>query len=163
MGSRGPLPKAETRRRNKRPAPAGTVVVERPTKPKDLTGEAAKEWNRIVPELMRAGYLTKLERGALIRYCRAWEEWLEVADKLKRDGSIIPGYRGQLIRNPLWLVRNDLEKTLSDLGSKLGLVPGPRLRMDVEHVAADAKAAENDDSAREAYMERLKRARDAEQ
>ncbi len=161
MGSRGPLPNAARRRRNRRPAPAGTVTIKRPSKPKGLTGEASKEWNRIVPELMQAGFLTKLDRGALIRYCQAWEEWVELVDILRKSGSLIRGTKDQLIRNPLWLVRNDLEKTLSDLGRMLGLAPAPRRRMDVEHMAPAAKGDESETDELEAYRERLKRARDA--
>ncbi len=161
MGARGPLPKAKTRRRNKKRPAAGLVPVFRPSKPKHLTGEASSEWNRIVPVLMQAGYLTKLDRGALIRYCQAWKEWVDLVKILGQSGSLIRGTKDQLVRNPLWLVRNDLEKTLSDLGAKLGLAPGPRRRMDVEHEALPTKDDGEPDE-RAAYKARLQAARAAD-
>lgn len=160
MGDRGPLPNAEVRRRNKKPAPAGTVAVARPTKPQNITGEAAKEWNRIVPELLGANYLAKLDRAVLIRYCRAWARWVKVEAAL--DADLVTGVSGSDVRNPLWLVLAGLEKTLSDLGGKLGLDPASRRRRHIEHVAADAKGDEDETDELEAYRKRLKEARDAQ-
>ena len=158
MGDRGPLPRSEVRRRNKRPTPAGTVAVARPVKPRGIKGEAAAEWNRIVPELLGANYLAKLDRGVLIRYCRAWARWVKVEAALDED--LVRGVAGSNVRNPLWLVLAGLEKTLSDLGGKLGLDPASRRRRHIEHTAADAEADDTEADELKAYRERLQRARE---
>lgn len=133
MGERGPVPKEVRRRRNKRP-PGGTrIAVGRPRMPRALTGEARAEWNRIVPEIEAMGLLATLDRGALIRYCRAWADWWQVDAQIQATGLLIKGRRDGLVRSPLFLLRIDLEATLSDLGKQLGLSPAARLRQGVRH------------------------------
>ena len=161
MGIRGPHPKAETRRRNKKPAPRGTVTIKRPTKPKELTGEASKEWNRILPDLVQAGHLTKSDRGALIRYCRAWADWMELDGQIAATGRLVKGQKGELVRNPLWLLRRDAANEAMALGVQLGLSPSARRRMDIEHAEAPAAGDESETDDLAAYRERLKQAREA--
>ncbi len=162
MGARGPLPNPERRRRNKKPAPAGAVTVKRPARPKQLDGEARKEWNRIVPILMGMHALTKLDRGVLIRYCRAHADWMELDQQIGNTGRLIKGQKGELVRNPLWLLRRDAADEARTLGVQLGLSPAARQRMGIETLspAASGDAPVTDEL--EAYRERLKRAREAE-
>ncbi len=70
MGERGPLPNPRAVRRNPRRS-TGRVTVAHPSKPRSLTGEAAAEWSRVVPELERSGILSTVDRALLVRYCTA--------------------------------------------------------------------------------------------
>lgn len=134
MGERGPLPKPHARRRNKRPKLGERRIdVARPSLPAGLAGEARAEWRRIVPQLEAAGLLAKLDRSVLIRYCTAWADWCELDEQLKATSKVIRGSKGQLIRNPLWIMRKEAEETLSDLGRQLGLSPNARIRVGVVH------------------------------
>lgn len=154
MGERGPLPKPHARRRNYRPV-TGTVPVARPTMPKDLAPEAKAEWKRIVPELEQAGVLASIDRSILVRYCSAWAEWVETDRLIRNSAVIIKGQKG-LVRNPLILVRSDLEQTLSDLGRQLGLTPIARLRAGVKHERPpDPREEEDVIAAMEDYRRRL--------
>ena len=101
MGERGPLPKPQARRRNAR-AVAGRVSVARPAKPRTLTGEAAAEWNRLVPELERSGILSTIDRALLVRYCTAWADWGELDGLLAQGSKIVRGQKGNLVRSPAW-------------------------------------------------------------
>jgi len=132
MGERGPLPAAVKRRRNKTPDPIGAIRVRRPAKPKTITGEAAAEWDRVVPEIEKAGFLAVLDRAVLIRYCTAWADWCDLTVKVEQTGKLVKGMNG-LMKNPLWTMRNEAEATLSDLGKQLGLSPVARRRLDVKH------------------------------
>lgn len=137
MGERGPLPKENAVRRNKREV-TGTVVRGRPTMPSDLPKEAKAEWRRIVPELERSGMLTKLDRGLLIRYCTAWADWHELDAQLAKTGRLVKGRDGLLVRSPLWLMRRDAEKVVTELGRQLGLTPDARIRSGLKHTSPDA-------------------------
>ena len=53
----------------------------RPMMPRWLTGPAAKEWKRIVPELEKMGILAPVDSTMLAMYCTAFAEWRQ-ADKL---------------------------------------------------------------------------------
>ena len=135
MGERGPLPKPNARRRNSREV-TGRVSVARPAKPRSLTGEAAAEWNRIVPELERSGILSTIDRALLVRYCTAWADWVELDQLLAQGSKIVRGQKGNLVRSPAWLMRRDAEQTLAELGRQLGLTPVARLRAGITHEAA---------------------------
>ena len=137
MGERGPLPVPYARRRNRRsghsPATGQYATVARPRMPRSLASEARAEWNRVVPELEAIGVLASIDRAVLIRYCTAWADWCECDALLQRSGKLIKGQKGNLVRNPLLIVRSDLDAILSDLGKQLGLSPGARLHAGVVH------------------------------
>ncbi len=142
MGSRGPVPIPHARRRNKRPGAGRRITVGHPPLPRNLAKEAKYEWKRIVPELEAAGLLATLDRGVLIRYCRAWQDWCDLDVKLLATGMLVRGARqNELVRNPLWLMRRDAEATLIDLGKQLGLTPAARLRQGVKHEQPDKEVS----------------------
>ena len=57
----------------------------RPSKPKCLTGEAAAEWKRVVPELESSGLLAKIDRPALTGYCISWAAVVRAHEKEQSD------------------------------------------------------------------------------
>lgn len=133
MGDRGPLANPNARRRNARPAPVAEVAASTPAMPRTLKGEAAAEWKRIVPELEQMGVLATVDRAVLVRYCVTWADWVECNDLLQGSGKVVRGKDGQLVRNPVWLLRRDAETTLADLGRQLCLSPVARIRSNVKH------------------------------
>lgn len=108
-------------------------MVARPAMPRSLTGEAKAEWRRVVPELEKMRLLATVDRAVLIRYCRAWADWHDIDEKLRATGLLVQGRHSGLVRNPLWMMRSDVEATLSDLGKQLGLTPAARSRAGVDH------------------------------
>lgn len=141
MGDRGPLPKPNPRRRNAREVKA-TLPASRPVMPVGLTGEARAEWDRVVPELDRMGVLASVDRGLLMRYCSAWADWVELSDQIEKAGRVVRGQGGELVRNPLWLLRRDAEATLIECGRQLTLTPAARLRAGIKH-EQDEQAADD--------------------
>ncbi len=144
MGKRGPLPKPVTRRRNKRAA-SGTIAARRPPMPRTLSAEAKKEWRRVVPELDAMGWLAGIDRAVLIRYCTVWADWVEMDEMLQEVGKLVRGANGAAMRNPLWGMRRDAERTLGELALQLGLTPVTRLRNDITH--EPPSVADDDDDA----------------
>ena len=137
MGERGPLPVPYARRRNRRRTSSygggPSVTIARPPMPRTLMGEARAEWRRVVPELEEMGVLTSVDRAVLVRYCTAWSDWCELDALVRRSGKLIKGQKGNLVRNPLWLLRRDVGETVTELGRQLGLSPMARLRSGVVH------------------------------
>ena len=133
MGERGPLPTGYARRRNKRHTSGQFVTIARPPMPRTLPPEAKAEWRRVVPELEDIGILATIDRAVLIRYCVAWADWCELARLLERSGKLIKGQKGNLVRNPLWLMKRDAEQAIAELARQLGLTPAARLRAGVVH------------------------------
>jgi P27 family predicted phage terminase small subunit len=156
MGARGPLPKPEVRRRNKRTVQDDRrIPVARPKMPVTLQDEAKSEWRRIVPVLEAAGLLATVDRGVLIRYCVGWADWVELNTQLQATSKLIKGARGHLVRNPLWIMRGDIEATLADLGRQLGLSPVARQRVGVVHESAIEEEVSDKPTAIDEYRKAL--------
>ena len=139
MGERGPLPRPASRRRNRRQVNA-SVSAGRPAMPRTLTPEARAEWRRVVPDLERMGVLASVDRGVLVRYCTAWADWSELDAQVRRTGRIVRGRDGNLVRNPLWLLRRDAGQELMELTRQLALTPAARLRSGIKVERAETLA-----------------------
>ena len=124
--------------------------------PDDFDGEAAAEWERIVPDIEEMGLLALLDRGVLIRYCRGWANWIDIDEKLRATTLLIKGRGESVVRNPLWMMRSDIENTLEALGKQLGLTPAARLRAGVKHEMPEAGTGKVQVTAIEDYRKRLK-------
>ncbi|MEX1253323.1 MAG: phage terminase small subunit P27 family [Dehalococcoidia bacterium] len=155
MGERGPLPVPYARRRNLRRRTGKVVTVAKPAMPRSLSPEAKAEWRRVVPELEEIGVLATIDRAVLMRYCTAWSDWCEVQALLTKSGPLVRGRQGTFVRNPLLMVRSDVEATLSDLGKQLGLTPGARLRADITHEKPEPEEDARESAALLEYRRRL--------
>lgn len=80
MGLRGPKPESniiKLLRGNpgRRPIDVSkgpSMEASIPLAPDHLSQEAKKEWRRIIPDLVAAGLLSRLDRAALAIYCQSW-------------------------------------------------------------------------------------------
>lgn len=153
MGARGPIPSPYARRRNVRPG-HGVVTSSRPAMPRDLAPEAKAEWRRVSAVLEQIGALHTSDRSLLIRYCSTWAEWVEVDALLTKTGRLVRGQKGNLVRNPLWLIRRDAAQALNELATQLGISPAARLRNGVLHESPEP-TSESDIVAIEEYRRML--------
>lgn len=109
-----------------------------PTMPEFLTGEAAKEWKRICPELKKAGLLTKCDRAVVASYCQAWEELVETTNQIKKDGRFLKvkktSSKGDVIgegveKHPALQSQRDAMMKVKSFLDSLGLTPAARIKM----------------------------------
>jgi P27 family predicted phage terminase small subunit len=127
MGARGPAPKTVhelklrgTYREDRHaaraiiPNPTGT-----PTKPKSLTGEASKFWDEIVPQLVEAGSVRRLDVKAIVVACEAWALYRKVLAKVNRY-PFVKDYR---------MAYRAYHASLQESIRKLGLSPADRARL----------------------------------
>ncbi len=157
MGERGPLPKPYARRRNSRPTAPKAVLVERPVMPSELPDEAKAEWRRLVPQLEDMQLLARIDRALLIRYVTAWADWVELEGMLRVSGKLIKGQQGNVVRNPLWLMKRDAEQIVTDLARQLGLSPTSRLRAGIKHELPTPPIKPVDAQAQRALFEERRR------
>ncbi|MFA5866902.1 MAG: phage terminase small subunit P27 family [Actinomycetota bacterium] len=113
------------------PKPDTTI----PACPRFLSGPAKWEWKRIVPELVRLGLLTQVDKAALAAYCESWAVWKKATDYLvKKKCQTYPIYDefGQVkALKPLPQVKiaNDALKQLRAFCTEFGLTPSARTRL----------------------------------
>lgn len=146
MGQRGPKPKPVKLKLlagnpGKRPAtnarPA-SIRRGRPERPPELMGEAAAEWDRIVPDLDAAGLLALVDRAALAAYCLAWAELIAATQMLDEDGRIVDepmqNARGEIIgtrkkAHPANRLQRDAFARVKTYIVEFGLTPAARGRL----------------------------------
>jgi phage terminase small subunit len=80
------------------PQPAISTRPARP--PRDLRGEARKEWKRVAGALHGAGLLTPLDERALLGYCVHYARWVEARAETAKIGTVIRAAY-HLMRAPL--------------------------------------------------------------
>jgi len=150
MGARGPAPTptailelrgssalrykdSHPRSRDGEPRPANR----RPSCPSFLQGEARKEWNRVVKELLAMGCLAELDRGLLASYCEAFAEFMLASQEVGRQGRVVEKTeeQGKVIRveiNPWMDVREKAFKRMAAAAREFGLSPSLRTRIRVQ-------------------------------
>lgn len=108
-----------------------------PEKPEWLTGEAGREWDRVIPILDSMGVLSKLDRSAIADYCRVWGRLVAVENEIDGGSILLKGQKGEMVRNPLLAEANQLRQRLHKSFDMIGLAPGPRGRLDVPDKGLD--------------------------
>lgn len=120
MGKRGPKRtptailenrgsrKVEFRKNEPKPGPAMPIC------PPWIQGEARLTWERVVPELVSLGVMTKLDGFAFSRYCIYSVLWLKELNNPGRTEATLERYANQLQR----------------LETSFGLTPSARASLD---------------------------------
>jgi len=106
-----------------------TPTKGKPHCPDHLTGEARKEWERIIDELDAMGVLVTADRGAVAMYCSAWARWVK-AERELASGIVVESPKTKVPMHSLWLtVSNQAQDRMLALGKELGLTPRSRRLM----------------------------------
>jgi P27 family predicted phage terminase small subunit len=147
VGQRGPKPKNPALKLlagnpGKRPVgavtSAGTARPGRPDRPRELKGEAAREWERIVPELEAAGWLAVIDRAGLAAYCCAWAQFAWAEGVIQREGAIVSEpvqtAKGEVVgsrmkAHPAVKMRHDAAAQMGAFLDRFGLTPAARSRL----------------------------------
>lgn len=99
--------------------------------------DAAGEWRRVVPELVRSGVLAKVDRALCINWCVTWARLREAERLLTTHGLLVPGATGGTVRNPASATAIQLRQSMRLLAAELGLSPTARLRLSAGGEADD--------------------------
>lgn len=141
MGRRGPK-KTPTKvlklrgswRGKKRPAER-TGAYKRPAMPQFLTGDARREWIRILPILEKMGVLAEVDRTMLALYCKCYAEWREADDLVK--SLLIKTTGGNIIQHPALSIRTAAWERLRKICAEFGLSPSSRTGLAVTPKSRD--------------------------
>jgi P27 family predicted phage terminase small subunit len=86
------------------PGPAFRRVA--PDPPEWLSEEAAAEWQRVTPGLVRLEILKPEDRAALASYCEAWAVFRGATETVQREGLTIEAKQGTLAHPAVAIARN---------------------------------------------------------
>jgi P27 family predicted phage terminase small subunit len=109
----GPAPKI--------PGPAvGTLIpAHEPDMPKGMSALARAEWKRIVPELMKAGVLTRLDGSVLRLYCEAFADYIAARRTIQKEGPTYRQENGMIRPHPAVAQFNAAERRMNLLLQQL--------------------------------------------
>lgn len=102
-----------------------------PDCPKHITGEARKQWRRVVPELVKHGIVSLIDASILELYCTAYANWRQAQAEWNSRGLLIDTPHGPM-KNPAVIVTQDERKECARLGNLLGLDPSGRVKLKAE-------------------------------
>lgn len=111
------------------------LPIEAPPKPDWLDEEASREWDRVVPDLLTLGLISRLDMQVLAQYCEAvsdYRRWTMQIQNLNESmaapgGGDIQTYRTGAKDLSIWRkLRNDAERRANDAGAKFGFSPMAR-------------------------------------
>lgn len=118
--------------------PGPTIDPAIPDMPQHLNARARAEWDRIVPELVKAGLLAVTDRAILAMYCVAFARWVEAEEKIaelaKADadgglGLVRKAHNG-FEQMTMWtVVSNKAQEQVLKYASEFGLSPATRARV----------------------------------
>ncbi|MBN1807196.1 MAG: phage terminase small subunit P27 family [Sedimentisphaerales bacterium] len=120
-----------TYREDRRYVDEPTPEVGIPRRPKFLTGEARKEWERIAPLLAKMKCLTEWDRSLLTAYCFEWGLYVQLCRKVKFKDLTMDTINSNKIQNPLLTARNRALKNFKEIATEFGLTPSSRTRLSV--------------------------------
>lgn len=145
MGKRGPAPKPTklkklqgTYREDRAPENEPEPPLGAPACPDWLNDLAKEEWQRIVPDLIEVGLLTKIDRAALAGYCHAWSEWQQMEADIEEEGIDQLTGTGTTQRRPQVMVRDKAIERCYRFAKEFGLTPSSRTGISVPEKRKDS-------------------------
>jgi P27 family predicted phage terminase small subunit len=108
-----------------------------PTCPRQIQGEARKEWRRIVKELHAIGLVSRLDRTALAAYCDAYSRWIEGMTQVAKYGMVVKAPSGYPIVSPYLSIINAALAQMKAFLVEFGMTPSSRSRIKAGNVEED--------------------------
>jgi P27 family predicted phage terminase small subunit len=108
---------------HREPQPNGACV-----RPDFVTGEAAKEWDRVL-SCMPDGVYTSADAPVIAVYCIAWVLFRNAIAQVAREGMTANGSMGQKIAHPALLIAAKESEIILRSADRLGMSPSARSRL----------------------------------
>ncbi len=125
----GDFDKNPQRRNRQEPQPP----ADSPLCPEQLGVVGRNEWKRICKELEMLGVISLAERGAILRYCHAFQQHHDCEAQAKKDGRWQTNAKtGLITEHPASKAARDYAKQMITLLSSFGMTPTSRTRLAVK-------------------------------
>lgn len=121
--------------------------IEAPEPPECLSGEALKEWQRIVKELFVLGLMTRIDRAALAAYCQAWADFHNARERVEAAGLVLKTVNGNFQENPFYTIQKRSMELMHKFLTEFGMTPASRTRIN-----GTASTAPDSDDPAEKYF-----------
>jgi P27 family predicted phage terminase small subunit len=138
VGKRGPAPKPTrakvlqgTFRKDRANPSEWKPPVGAPEMPAILEGEAADEWRRRVPPLVKAGIISENDGAAMAAYCLAWAQLVWAESEIKAVGGkrVFVTKSGYLQQLPQVGIANSAREQVVKYAREFGFTPSARTKV----------------------------------
>lgn len=102
-----------------------------------VKADASAIWQRIAPALSAATRITDAQREVVVTFCTAQARVWEAERFISRDGLLVVGANGTLVKNPATTVVNTYSGILRAARVELGLSPSAAARIAVPQTGED--------------------------
>ncbi|MGW0793962.1 phage terminase small subunit P27 family [Streptomyces sp. NPDC002692] len=113
-----------------------TVIGDGPDAGK-VKADASDIWHRIVPALSAATRITDAQREVVATFCTAQARMWQAERLISRDGVLVVGANGILVKNPATTVLNTYAGILKSARIELGLSPSAAARITITALSED--------------------------
>jgi len=97
--------------------------------PQWLDDEARAMWARVTPLLCKQQILQFTDLHLVEVFCSAYSNWRRAQALLSREGPVVPGAKGGVVKNPAATVVRESAAIMASYGAMLGLDPSSRQRL----------------------------------
>jgi len=106
--------------------------------PSFLYGVGLEEWNDKAPLLAAKGVLTQADRAALSNYCVAYQELVEMTEKIKADGYFDTTSNGNVIQHAAVSIRHQAMDKVNKFLTEFGMTPASRTKISVDNPGSNS-------------------------
>jgi P27 family predicted phage terminase small subunit len=106
-----------------------TLPPKRPDPPPDMSDEAMKIWNNLVPQLDRMGILTTIDQTILGFLCQEIARARRFSKLFDDSAPLIKDDRGKMRKNPMSQLVRDSILVVARLSYEFGLTPSARAKL----------------------------------
>ena len=134
QGKRGPkpLPLSVLRARGVQPQGERLDAIEPdiqiPDAPEGLSEAGRREWDRITPQLLQLGLISRMDLAALHAYCESYASWADACAKVRRMGAVLK-VKNVPVQNPYLAVADKSLAFMHRFLTEFGLTPASRTRI----------------------------------
>jgi P27 family predicted phage terminase small subunit len=114
-----------------------------PDRPSFLDRDARDEWDRIMPELLRLGIITKIDGSALAAYCINYSRWKKAEEALAKKTKLT-----KTTKQGTWAVAEvkiarEAMQQMKLFAAEFGLTPASRSRIATSDTGAQGGQAKD--------------------
>ena len=96
--------------------------------PEDFSKNAIETWKNCEPYAWKTGLLNKETLPDFIDMCRAYDEYFQIAIRVKEEGMVLKTSSGRYKSNPLFNKKDKLFSKLSRYSKQFGMTPLSRAK-----------------------------------
>jgi P27 family predicted phage terminase small subunit len=101
-----------------------------PARPAFLSGAAAEEWERVVPQLVAAGVATEPHTASLTAMCVFWGVAEQARQVYEQAGLVEEGSMGQMVEHPMLRAYHASVAAYMRIAVEFGLTASAAMRIE---------------------------------